>query len=361
VPRSSRGRGGGCALVNLRPQLLPLLLIIFVPCGFPFIFRGSSFRLAILLGALFNGGVGLLVFTPRVALRGREGEYRPRLGVFFVTPIVYSRPSFRRVPLHVRFNPMTYLVRCSGRSLQRLAARAHTLGFGRAGRVPSWRSDGSSTRPRTRIWRPGLSPRRAGASRSVRVPREVISSLKEYAIRKVQGRIEPTSSRAQRRDVLGDSWRRLGVTAGTGRQEHVFRVIARVRRPQSGRVVVRGLVVAAPRAWLGFHGELTGAKHHPPWHASRFLRGGRWPRIPAIAASPSSRLSRRPVSELIDGHVGAASLSRPRREVDPTSFSSTKRSGGRRARFKQKCNDRMSHFRERAKLFFSCRTRSPTS
>ncbi len=96
-----------------------------------------------------------------------------------------------------------------------------------------------------------------------RVPKEAIASLKEYAIRKVQGRLEHGEFRALRGVNLTIlAGERVGIVGANGAgKSSLFRVIARVRRPSEGRVVVRGAVAPLLELGLGFHGELTGREN----------------------------------------------------------------------------------------------------
>jgi len=101
----------GVALVNLLFSLVPLVLII-VFTGFSFHPSWLFLPVAIVLGALFTAGVGLIVFTLASRFTDVKETYFVLLQTwFFVTPIVYDPsivPSVYR-PL-VRLNPMTYMV-----------------------------------------------------------------------------------------------------------------------------------------------------------------------------------------------------------------------------------------------------------
>ena len=102
-----------------------------------------------------------------------------------------------------------------------------------------------------------------GVSLSYRIPKEAVQTLKEYAIRKVQGRIEHGELVALRDATLSIApGERVGVVGPNGAgKSTLFRVIARVRRPTQGRVVVRGRVAPLLELGLGFHGELTGREN----------------------------------------------------------------------------------------------------
>lgn len=95
------------------------------------------------------------------------------------------------------------------------------------------------------------------------VPREMVSTLKEYAIRKLVRRIENDQLVALRDvDLVVRKGERVGVIGANGAgKSTLFRVIARVRRPSSGRVVVEGRVAPLLEMGLGMQGELTGREN----------------------------------------------------------------------------------------------------
>lgn len=103
----------------------------------------------------------------------------------------------------------------------------------------------------------------AGVSLSYRIPKEAVQTFKEYAIRKLQGRIEHGELVALREATLSIApGERVGVVGPNGAgKSTLFRIIARVRRPTQGRVVVRGSVAPLLELGLGFHGELTGREN----------------------------------------------------------------------------------------------------
>ncbi len=101
----------GSALVNLFFSLVPLLLIIVVT-GYPLHLSWLFLPVAILIGALFSTGVGLIVFTMASRFVDVKETYLVLVQAwFFVTPIVYVH-SMVPEPYRfiVRYNPMTYLV-----------------------------------------------------------------------------------------------------------------------------------------------------------------------------------------------------------------------------------------------------------
>ncbi|MGA9397409.1 MAG: ABC transporter ATP-binding protein [Anaerolineaceae bacterium] len=101
-----------------------------------------------------------------------------------------------------------------------------------------------------------------------RVPRERYRTLKEFAIRRVQGRVkfeeflalDKVSLRVNQGEVFG-----LIGANGAGKTT-LLRLVARVMRPTSGRVIVRGRVAPLLAMGAGFHPELTG-------HENIYLNG----------------------------------------------------------------------------------------
>ena len=101
-----------------------------------------------------------------------------------------------------------------------------------------------------------------------RVPRERIRTFKEFAIRRMQGRVQfeellaldKVDLQVQKGEVFG-----LIGANGAGKTT-LLRLIAQVMRPTAGRVIVRGRVAPLLAMGAGFHPELTG-------HENIFLNG----------------------------------------------------------------------------------------
>ena len=119
---------------------------------------------------------------------------------------------------------------------------------------------------------PALAPIPAGAEPVIlienvsvryRIPRERVSSIKDYAIRKVKGRI-----------VFDEFWALRGVSLEVRRGETMgiighngagkstlLKLVARVLRPSAGRVRVKGRVAPLLELGAGFDYELTGREN----------------------------------------------------------------------------------------------------
>jgi ABC-2 type transport system ATP-binding protein len=95
------------------------------------------------------------------------------------------------------------------------------------------------------------------------VPREHVATFKEYAIRKIQRRIQndefwalkDVSFEVERGEVFG-----LIGANGAGKST-LLKLVARVLRPTEGRVWVRGRVAPLLAMGAGFHMELSGREN----------------------------------------------------------------------------------------------------
>jgi ABC-type polysaccharide/polyol phosphate transport system ATPase subunit len=96
-----------------------------------------------------------------------------------------------------------------------------------------------------------------------RIPRERIRTFKEFAIRRVQGKVQFEELLALDQVNLdvkkGEVFGLIGAN-GAGKTT-LLRLIAQVMRPTSGRVVVYGRVAPLLAMGAGFHPELTGREN----------------------------------------------------------------------------------------------------
>jgi ABC-type polysaccharide/polyol phosphate transport system ATPase subunit len=95
------------------------------------------------------------------------------------------------------------------------------------------------------------------------LPMEPIASLKEYAIRRLQRRIQFREVWALRNvQVTVPQGAAIGVVGRNGAgKSTLLRVLGRVLRPTYGRVRVRGAVAALIEVGAGFHPELSGREN----------------------------------------------------------------------------------------------------
>ncbi len=96
-----------------------------------------------------------------------------------------------------------------------------------------------------------------------RVPRERITSIKEYAIRKIRGQIKHDNFSALREISFGvKPGEVVGIIGRNGAgKSTLLRVISRVIQPTFGRVVVRGKIAPLLELGAGFHPELSGREN----------------------------------------------------------------------------------------------------
>lgn len=186
------------------------------------------------------------------------------------------------------------------------------------------------------------------------VPTEVIQSFKEYAIRRLQGRVEGNELVALNDVSLTvQPGERVGIIGPNGAgKSTLFRAIARVVRPNSGRVVVRGDVAPLLALGLGFHAELTG-RENVVLHGTLLGRSRQemLERTPAIAAFAE-------LEPFLDAPIRTYSTGMSARlafavatEVDPDILLVDEVLAVGDERYRAKCNERMAHFRERGKTF----------
>ena len=102
-----------------------------------------------------------------------------------------------------------------------------------------------------------------GVTVRYRVPRERIRTFKEFAIRRMKGKIQFVDLLALDNVCLqvdkGEVFGLIGAN-GAGKTT-LLRLVARVMRPTSGRVVVHGRVAPLLAMGAGFHPELTGREN----------------------------------------------------------------------------------------------------
>lgn len=96
-----------------------------------------------------------------------------------------------------------------------------------------------------------------------RIPKERFHTFKEFAIRKVQGKVQFVDLLALDKINLqinrGEVFGLIGAN-GAGKTT-LLRLVARVMQPTSGRVVVTGRVAPLLAMGAGFHPELTGREN----------------------------------------------------------------------------------------------------
>ena len=194
----------------------------------------------------------------------------------------------------------------------------------------------------------------SGVTLRYRIPREVVVTLKEYALRKLKGRMEHNTLVALR-DISftvapGES---VGVIGPNGAgKSSLFRLIARVRRPTEGRVVVRGRVAPLLELGLGFHGDLTGRENIVlQGTLLGFSRREMMDRTPAIASFAE-------LEEFLDAPVRTYSTGMAARlafavatDVDPDILLVDEALAVGDERFRAKCRDRMASLRENGRTF----------
>jgi len=193
-----------------------------------------------------------------------------------------------------------------------------------------------------------------GVSVRYRVASESIRSLKEYAIRRLQGRMDHGELLALREVSLAiKPGERVGIIGPNGAgKSTLFRVIARVRRPSEGRVVVRGRVAPLLELGLGFHGELTGREnvilHGTLLGRSRVEMTERMDRIAEFAELEAFLDA--PIRKYSTGMVARLAFAAAT-DVDPDVLLVDEALAVGDERFRAKCHARMAGFRDRGKTF----------
>jgi lipopolysaccharide transport system ATP-binding protein len=102
-----------------------------------------------------------------------------------------------------------------------------------------------------------------GVSVSFRIPKEKVVNLKEYVIRWIKGKNEKTEFQALRKVTIEiRSGETVGIIGKNGSgKSTLLRVIARVLKPEGGRVKTIGQVSPMLELGAGFHHELTGREN----------------------------------------------------------------------------------------------------
>jgi ABC-type polysaccharide/polyol phosphate transport system ATPase subunit len=194
----------------------------------------------------------------------------------------------------------------------------------------------------------------SGVSVRYRIASEAVHSLKEYAIRKLRGRIEHGQLLALNGvSVVIQPGERVGIIGPNGAgKSTLFRVIARVRRPSAGRIVVRGQVAPLLELGLGFHGELTGREnvvlHGTLMGRSRREMLDRMDRIAEFAELEAFLDT--PIRNYSTGMTARLAFAAAT-DIDPDVLLVDEALAVGDERFRAKCHARMSGFRDRGKTF----------
>ena len=186
------------------------------------------------------------------------------------------------------------------------------------------------------------------------MPQESVPTLKEHAIRRLRGRMERDELVALR-DVTATilAGERVGVIGPNGAgKSTLFRAIARVRRPSSGRVTVRGRVAPLLELGLGFHHELTGRENvvlqGTMLGFSRREMLGRMDSI--VRFAELGEFIDAPVRTYSNGMIARLGFS-VATDVDPDILLVDEILAVGDVRFRAKCYERMAGFRERGMTF----------
>jgi ABC-type polysaccharide/polyol phosphate transport system ATPase subunit len=186
------------------------------------------------------------------------------------------------------------------------------------------------------------------------VPTEVIVSFKEYAIRKLQGRVEGNELLALKEISLTiRPGERVGIIGPNGAgKSTLFKAVARVVRPSEGRIVVRGNVAPLLALGLGFHGELTG-RENVVLHGTLLGRSRREMLEKTAAIAEFAEMEPfldAPIRTYSTGMLARLAFAAAT-EVDPDILLVDEVLAVGDERFRAKCNERMALFRERGKTF----------
>jgi len=193
-----------------------------------------------------------------------------------------------------------------------------------------------------------------GISVRYRIASEKIYSLKEFAIRKVSRRLDHGFLLAlDDVSLVVPSGERVGIIGPNGAgKSTLFRIIARVRQPNRGRVVVRGQVAPLLELGLGFHGELTGREnvvlHGTLMGRSRQDMVERMDRIAEFAELETFLDS--PIRKYSTGMTARLAFAAAT-DIDPDILLVDEALAVGDERFRAKCYQRMASFRERGKTF----------
>ncbi len=186
------------------------------------------------------------------------------------------------------------------------------------------------------------------------IPREAINTLKEYAVRKLQGRVEHDELVALRDVSLTiPPGAAVGIIGPNGAgKSTLFRLIARVLRPTEGRVVVRGRVAALLVLGVGLHGELTGRENILLMGTLLgFSRREMRDRIPKIAAfAELEGFLDVPVRSYSSGMVSRLNFA-VATDVDPDVLLVDETLAVGDERFRRKCHERMAELRGGGRTF----------
>jgi ABC-type polysaccharide/polyol phosphate transport system ATPase subunit len=186
------------------------------------------------------------------------------------------------------------------------------------------------------------------------MPQEGVQTFKEHAIRKMQGR-GGSEERVALQDISFTirPGERVGVIGPNGAgKSTLFRTIARVRRPSSGRVVVRGRIAPLLELGLGFHFELTGRENVILQGAMMgFSRREMEEKMGSISAfAEMMDVLDAPVRTYSNGMVARLGFA-VATDIDPDILLVDEVLAVGDLRFQRKCFDRMAGFREKGKTF----------